>query len=174
VRVRAEYFALFRSAMLVDGVLRRLDPSVDPIAETRRFMMRNALSRRWFVPAAAMALQTTAGRAVRIVRARGLRLGLAASAVAALVAVALFLFAGESTGPLPAVGSPSPGLARENLTTDCPLNAAPRVGGAPRRVVPAGAVAEVRGEAGAYWRVRIDGGAEGYLAKACFPAATAR
>ena len=35
LRFRAEYFLLFRSAMLVDGVLRGLDPAVDPVSATR-------------------------------------------------------------------------------------------------------------------------------------------
>ena len=200
VRVRAEYFALFRSAMLVDGVLRRLDPSLDPIAETRRFMMRNALSRRWFAPAAAMAVQTTAGRAARLVRARGMRAGLAASAVAAAMAVAVFLTTGggprsgahvvstartdaaalpaasrkivaastiESVAPArPAAAS----AARASLSADCPLRRAPRsTVRPPRALVHAGAVAELREETREYWRVRTADGAEGYLAKTCFP-----
>ena len=94
VRVRSEYFALFRSAMLVDGVLRRLDPSLDPVAETRRYMVRNVFSRRWFAPAASLTAQTTALRALRAVRDRRLRPLLALAAVGAAVAVALWAAAG--------------------------------------------------------------------------------
>ena len=94
VRVRSEYFALFRSAMLVHGVLRRLDPSLDPVAEMRRYMVRNVFSRRWFAPAASLTAQTTALRALRALRGRRLRPVLALAAVGAAVAVALWAVAG--------------------------------------------------------------------------------
>jgi predicted unusual protein kinase regulating ubiquinone biosynthesis (AarF/ABC1/UbiB family) len=165
VRVRAEYFALFRSAMLVDGVLRRLDPALDPIAETRRFMMRNALSRRWFAPAAAMAVQTTAGRAARLLRGRGVRAGIAASAAAAVLAIVLVTRGDDG----------APAATRVNLAADCELRAGPREGADGRGLVRAGAEAELREEAGGYWRVRTAEGSEGYLAATCFsPAVGAR
>jgi hypothetical protein len=158
VRVRAEYFALFRSAMLVDGVLRRLDPVLDPIAETRRFMMRNALSRRWFAPAAAMAVQTTAGRAARLLRGRGVRAGIAASAAAAVLAAVLVTRGDDA----------APAATRANLAADCELRGEPGEGPDARGLVRAGAAAELREEAGGYWRVRTAEGSEGYLAKTCF------
>jgi ubiquinone biosynthesis protein len=117
VRVRAEYFALFRSAMLVDGVIRRLDPSIDPVAETRRFMTRNLFSRRWFAPAAALTAQTAAVKALRVARGRAARVVLAAGAVAAALVVALCATGGgPSPAPRalaepPAAGSPSAPVA---------------------------------------------------------------
>jgi hypothetical protein len=166
VRVRAEYFALFRSAMLVDGVLRRLDPALDPIAETRRFMMRNALSRRWFAPAAVMAVQTTAGRAARLLRGRGVRAGIAASAAAAVLAIVLVTRGDDAA-------SPAAAATRVNLAADCELRGEPRDGPDARGLIRAGAVAELREDAGGYWRVRTAEGSEGYLAKTCFSPATA-
>jgi ubiquinone biosynthesis protein len=47
LRLRWEYFLLFRSAGLVDGVLRGLDPTLDPVAATRAHIVRHALTRRW-------------------------------------------------------------------------------------------------------------------------------
>lgn len=51
LRFRAEYFLLFRSAMIVDGVLRGLDPTLDPIAATRSHIMRSWYRPRWIGPA---------------------------------------------------------------------------------------------------------------------------
>jgi ubiquinone biosynthesis protein len=51
LRFRSEYFLLFRSAMIVDGVLRGLDPTLDPIAATRSHIMRSWYRPRWIGPA---------------------------------------------------------------------------------------------------------------------------
>jgi ubiquinone biosynthesis protein len=94
VRVRSEYFALFRSAMLVDGVLRKLDPDLDPVAETRKYMTRNLLTRRWAAPASALLAQTTALRAARLFSRRGVRPLLVASAIGVALAVAVAMCGG--------------------------------------------------------------------------------
>jgi ubiquinone biosynthesis protein len=186
VRVRSEYFTLFRSAMLVDGVLRKLDPSLDPIAETRRFMVRNMFSRRWFAPAAALTAQTAAVRVVRAVRGRGLRAALAAAAVAAALVVAVCTTSGPRTErpalaaptastevsatPTAAaaarVAAPVPAPMSAVVAADCPLRGAPRAGAAPQAMVAAGMVAELREETRYFWRVRTPSG-DGYLAKSC-------
>jgi ubiquinone biosynthesis protein len=182
VRVRSEYFALFRSAMLVDGVLRRLDPSLDPVAETRRFMVRNMLSRRWFAPAAALTAQTAAVRAVRLVRGRGLRWALATSAVTAALAIAVCTTAEDGRTDAPPARAERPGAVPPRaksaaaaptaprtlvLAADCPLRPEPRLTARPHALVEGGAVAELREETRFYWRVRTPGGVEGYLAKSC-------
>jgi ubiquinone biosynthesis protein len=190
VRVRSEYFSLFRSAMLVDGVLRRLDPSLDPVAETRRHMVRNLFSRRWFAPAASLTAQTAAVRAVRLVRGRGLRLLVVASAVAAALAIALFTSAGTGEPPagtvraaaVPGAGQKAASFAppvqalhlaatgepaRAVLATDCPLLRAPGAESEPHAVLRAGTTAELRAPAGREWRVSTAEGAEGYIAESC-------
>jgi ubiquinone biosynthesis protein len=189
VRVRSEYFALFRSAMLVDGVLRKLDPSLDPIAETRRYMVRNLLSRRWFAPAAALTAQTAAVKVVRAVRRPKLRAALAASAVAAVLVAAVcttvggnMVSPGASPGEAPPARAgaapvsatravaPEPvqptGPESAVVSTDCPLRGAPRASAKPLAVVTAGALAVLHEETRYYWRVRTPAG-DGYLAKAC-------
>ncbi len=51
LRFRAEYFLLFRSAMLVDGVLRGLDPKIDPVAAGRAYIVRSFWRPVWMLPA---------------------------------------------------------------------------------------------------------------------------
>ncbi|HWM87294.1 MAG TPA: AarF/UbiB family protein [Kofleriaceae bacterium] len=174
VRVRSEYFALFRSAMLVDGVLRRLDPSLDPVVETRRYMVRNLFTRRWFAPAASLTAQTMALRAVRLVRGRGrLRPALVVSAVVAALAVAVWAGVGSGGDGQSARAEQAPvfpGLVAPTaavLPRDCPLRGAPRPDDEPHGVVLAGATAELRQETRLFWRVRTAQGAEGYIPKSC-------
>ncbi|HKE16862.1 MAG TPA: AarF/UbiB family protein [Kofleriaceae bacterium] len=162
VRVRSEYFSLFRSAMLVDGVLRRLDPSLDPVRETRRHMVRNLFSRRWFAPAASLTAQTAAVRAVRLVRGRGLRRVAVVAAVGAALALALFATAGTREPPADTAGP-----ARAVLATDCPLRDGQGAGAEPRAVLRAGTTAELHEAAGDDWRVSTAAGAEGYIARSC-------
>lgn len=79
LRLRREYFQLFRSASLVDGLLRQLDPALDPVAATRAHIVRNALSRRWSRSALWLAWQTAR---LRLGSPRA-RLALGAGALAA-------------------------------------------------------------------------------------------
>lgn len=51
LRFRSEYFLLFRSSMLVDGVLRTLDPDIDPVAATRGHIIRSWYQPAWLGPA---------------------------------------------------------------------------------------------------------------------------
>lgn len=59
LRFRAEYFHFFRSAMLVDGVLRSLDPSVDLIRATQAHLLRSFWQRKWLRPAVELTGVTT-------------------------------------------------------------------------------------------------------------------
>ena len=187
VRVRSEYFSLFRSAMLVDGVLRQLDPSLDPVVETRRYMVRNVFSRRWFAPAASLTAQTAALRALRAVRGPGLRPALLVSAIGAAVAVAMCTSAGTDkparsadaapaetraatlSPALPPLPVPSP-PARAVLVESCPLRNGPAAETPSLGTVSAGTTAELRRETRDFWLVRAPGGAEGYLEKSCLRA----
>lgn len=51
LRFKPEYFALFRSSMLVEGVLRSLDSSVDPLNAARMYIVRSWYRPMWFGPA---------------------------------------------------------------------------------------------------------------------------
>jgi ubiquinone biosynthesis protein len=185
VRVRSEYFSLFRSAMLVDGVLRQLDPSLDPVVETRRYMVRNLLSRRWFAPAASLTAQTAALRALRAVRGPGLRPALLVSVLGAAVAVAMCTSAlpdeparSADAAPVETRASPTvPALpvssppARAVLVESCPLRQAPDEGVEPHGMLSAGTRAELHRETKDYWLIRGPAGAEGFIAKRCLKAA---
>ncbi|MCG8419661.1 MAG: AarF/UbiB family protein [Proteobacteria bacterium] len=48
LRLRTEYFLLLRATILVDGVLRSLDPDIDPIKATRSYILRSWFTREWF------------------------------------------------------------------------------------------------------------------------------
>ena len=73
LRFRSEYFLLFRSAMLVDGVLRGLDPTLDPISATRSHILRSWFHPRWIGPAMWLGMLALYHRAASVV-ARGRRL----------------------------------------------------------------------------------------------------
>jgi hypothetical protein len=60
LRFRAEYFLLFRSSMLVDGVLRGLDPSIDPIGAARAYILRSIWRPAWMLPALWLGLYAAA------------------------------------------------------------------------------------------------------------------
>ncbi len=66
LRFRAEYFLLFRSSMLVDGVLRTLDPAIDPVAATRAHIVRSWYQPAWFGPAIALATLAAFNRTARL------------------------------------------------------------------------------------------------------------
>jgi ubiquinone biosynthesis protein len=67
LRFRAEHFALMRSALLVDGVLRMLDPELDPVRAVRGHILRSFWRPRWVRPAAALAWATLRGAGSRLV-----------------------------------------------------------------------------------------------------------
>lgn len=58
LRIRSEYFLLLRSALLVDGLLRRLHPEIDPVAATRSHILRRFYTPMWFIPATFLSLQS--------------------------------------------------------------------------------------------------------------------
>ncbi len=77
LRFRPEYFVLLRSAALLDGVLRDLDPTIDPIGVTRAHIVRNALTARWFKVAVWLLARMAAlrvGRWLRVLGGYGRRL----------------------------------------------------------------------------------------------------
>lgn len=51
LRMRSEYYLLFRSLTLVDGTLRELDPQIDPIRATTSHILRRWYRPRWFLAA---------------------------------------------------------------------------------------------------------------------------
>jgi ubiquinone biosynthesis protein len=69
LRFRAEHFLLMRSAMLVDGVLRSLDPALDPVRAVRAHVLRSCWRPRWTIPAAFLVASFVAARAQVLGRA---------------------------------------------------------------------------------------------------------
>lgn len=47
IRMRPQYFLLMRSAIIIEGVLRKLDPDIDPVGATRAFLLRSWLNPKW-------------------------------------------------------------------------------------------------------------------------------
>lgn len=62
LRFKPEYFALFRSSMLVEGVLRSLDSSLDPLEAARVYIVRSWYRPMWFGPALLVAAASLAMR----------------------------------------------------------------------------------------------------------------
>jgi ubiquinone biosynthesis protein len=73
LRFKAEYFLLFRSSMLVDGVLRGLDPSIDPITAGQAYIMRSFWRPAWLLPAVWLGLYAAARRVVLLGAQAGAR-----------------------------------------------------------------------------------------------------
>jgi ubiquinone biosynthesis protein len=192
LRFRAEYFLLFRSAMLVDGVIRSLHPAIDPIKITRAHIIRSFWRPAWLAPALWLGYRELRAR---LARALGTRVRLALAATAA-TAAALALVASttgdaaprpsfggdalaESASPLggadesgdepavvPRTSSPAPTLT---VGRDCAVRSEPRRGAARVAQLRAGELVVAAGETRYFWR--LDEPAAGYVAKACARAA---
>lgn len=62
LRMRRKYMLLLRAFVLVDGVLTSLDPDLDPLRETRRYILRSWFTRAWFTTATKLVITTIRAR----------------------------------------------------------------------------------------------------------------
>jgi ubiquinone biosynthesis protein len=187
LRLRTEYFLLMRSVVLLDGVLRQLDPRIDPIAVTRQHIVRSCFTSTWCVTA--LRIVASAAwirlRRVRWPRRHGVMPFAAAMAAIVLFAVVQRTSQGEgATGPgedgpastraetkqSSAAGfavDAGPAGARFVSLRRCPLRPGPRRTLPVIATVPAGTEVVMGGKTRYYQQVRLVGGEEGYVPIGC-------
>lgn len=177
LRFRPEYFALLRSALILDGVLRQLDPELDVVAEARAHMRRQRLARRWRPVQWELcrAALPRPGRRSVAAPARANRRVLALSAAAGVAALLLAVSGsprradpGPQRRSVPvlatAVAAPAPAV---HLARPCALRGAPRWRTPAEIRLAAATPVQVLRYTRHYAQVRTPAGGEGYILRRC-------
>lgn len=179
LRMRSEYFLLLRSLLLVDGVVRTLDPQLDPLKVVRAHIVRYFWTPTWFLPATRIAW--VAGRLKLNAAARRRPLLTAVGSIALAVGIGLGVAGGVS---LPsgagtrhtADAAPTQDVKAEDdratatARKSCPLFVKPNRRSNRLAVLPAGSRMQVQGSTRYFWRVATPSGTVGYVLRSCVKA----